>query len=130
MARVSQMVIDAVESFAEQAQEWLPCSYVYLFGSHARGCPRPGSDIDVAILIPEVPGRDENPRRIEECRSRMWMIGSQCSDDMSAHLIESQHDVTGFAETVVNTGICIAKPKAKKNEILPQPEWINSFYGW
>jgi predicted nucleotidyltransferase len=45
---VPREALDAVASAMAAAHPWVEA--VYLFGSRARGCARPGSDVDLAVL--------------------------------------------------------------------------------
>lgn len=105
MKKVSPMVIDAVEKFALEAKEVLPCCAVYLFGSHARGYPRPGSDIDVAVIVPEVKGSTEDPWVFMAASDELWRIATEIDDSIEPHLIEARNDRSGFLGTIVSTGM-------------------------
>lgn len=106
--KVDPMVIDAVERFALEARKSQPSCAVYLFGSHAKGCPRPGSDIDVAVVVPEIRGSAEDPWAFMNASDELWRIASEIDDSIEPCLIETRHDRSGFLSTIVSTGLRVA----------------------
>ena len=48
--KISKKIIQRVNAYAKFINKDIPISGVYIFGSHAKGKAKPGSDIDVAIL--------------------------------------------------------------------------------
>ena len=51
MARSLQEIKESVKRFNECISRQLPVRKVLLYGSYAKGCPRAGSDIDVAVFL-------------------------------------------------------------------------------
>ena len=106
--KVDPMVAEAVGAFAEQAVRMHPGCAVYLFGSQAKGCARPGSDIDVAVVVAEVEGSASDPWRSMAAADELSLAASLIDYGIEPHLIESMHDRAGFLSVVVETGLRVA----------------------
>lgn len=52
MAAITPQTEAAVRTYAEQVKKDIPISAIYVFGSHAKGSARKGSDIDIAVFSP------------------------------------------------------------------------------
>jgi predicted nucleotidyltransferase len=74
---------------------------IYLFGSVARGRIRPGSDVDVALLLP--PGRKLSPDELLATMSELEGLTHR-SVDLSVLNTETQ---LVHAKEVVTTGVCL-----------------------
>ena len=102
------MVIDVSRRFAAEARRLLPSCSVYLFGSHAKGCARPGSDIDIAVIVPEIEGAAQDPWKFMAAGDQLLMTAAEIDFDIEPHLIEYKWDRSGFLGTVLDTGLRIA----------------------
>ena len=74
---------------------------IYLFGSEARGRPRPGSDIDVALLLP--PGRKLS---LDELLATMAELESLTHRTVDLSVLDTQTQLV-HAKEVVTTGVCL-----------------------
>ena len=108
MAEVDPMVLDVARRFAAEAVAKHPLCAVFLFGSHAKGCPRPGSDIDIAVVVPEIEGSDENPWLFMEANHELWEIATEIDFDIEVHLVQANKDRSGFLSSIVSTGLRVA----------------------
>lgn len=59
MATLPPDIRDVVESFAKNIAAIYPGSRVILFGSYAKGTYHAQSDIDIALVLPDGYGRDD-----------------------------------------------------------------------
>lgn len=57
---VYKNVEEVVEKFTNELKKKIRVERVILFGSYARGTPRPWSDIDLAVVSPDFHGGTEN----------------------------------------------------------------------
>ena len=64
-----EIIIDAVSRLREAA----PGATIILFGSHARGEAREGSDLDFMVVEPEVKARREEMVRLRRAVGRIGM---------------------------------------------------------
>ena len=74
---------------------------IYLFGSVARGRTRPGSDVDVALLLP--PGRKLSP---DELLATMAELESLTYRTVDLSVLNTQTQLV-HAKEVVTTGVCL-----------------------
>jgi predicted nucleotidyltransferase len=74
---------------------------IYLFGSVARGRTRPGSDVDVALLLP--PGRKLSP---DELLATMAELESLTHRTVDLSVLNTQTQLV-HAKEVVTTGVCL-----------------------
>ena len=74
---------------------------IYLFGSVARGRTRPGSDLDVALLLP--PGRKLSP---SDLLATMAELESQTRRSVDLSVLNTQTQLV-HAKEVVTTGVCL-----------------------
>ena len=74
---------------------------IYLFGSVVRGRTRPGSDIDVALLLP--PGRKLSPG---ELLATMAELESLTLRTVDLSVLDTQTQLV-HAKEVVTTGVCL-----------------------
>jgi len=82
------------------AQEFNP-KQILLFGSYLDGTPNKYSDIDIAIIFDEYPGLGS----WWDGAARMQAIRREINDtDIEPHLMELNHDDSGFARHIQKTG--------------------------
>jgi uncharacterized protein len=89
-----------------KAYKWLVNEYfdvtdVILYGSYSNGTQREDSDIDIAVVVDDVTGNyfDTVPL--------LWKLRRQISNLIEPVLICRKHDVSGFLNEVIQTGIRI-----------------------
>ena len=85
---------------------------IYLFGSVARGRTRPGSDVDVALLLP--PGRKLSPDELLATMSELEALTHRTVD---LSVLNTQTQLV-HAKEVVTTGVCL---------FARSQEWIRAF---
>ncbi|MEX0987584.1 MAG: nucleotidyltransferase domain-containing protein [Bacteroidales bacterium] len=75
---------------------------VYLFGSYAKETNMEDSDIDVAIVVNDIPGDffAVNPL--------LWKLRREIDDRIEPILIEKNNDTLGFLDEIKRNGIEIA----------------------
>jgi hypothetical protein len=82
---------------------------VYLFGSHARGEARPGSDVDLCIVAE---GAEEQLRAAADFRHAMWPVRPGLSFTLipitPGRLAEKRAAGDPFFQTVLKEGVLIA----------------------
>jgi predicted nucleotidyltransferase len=73
---------------------------VILFGSYVNGNPHEYSDIDIAVLVNNIEGEEWYNSRIllQRIRRNLDFI------DIEPHLLDENHDPSGFVEHVIKTG--------------------------
>lgn len=73
---------------------------VYLFGSYSKGRPHPGSDIDVAVIVPRVEGDFLTES------AKLWRITMDVNTLIEPVLIE-ECNPSPLYEEVLQTGVAV-----------------------
>ena len=73
---------------------------VYLFGSYSKGCARPDSDIDIAVVVPRVNGD------YLSTAAALWRITMDVNTLIEPVLIEELHP-SPLYEDILQTGIAV-----------------------
>ena len=73
---------------------------VYLFGSHSKGCARPDSDIDIAVVVPSITGDYLSMAAL------LWRITMDVNTLIEPVLIEEVHP-SPLYEDILQTGIVV-----------------------
>jgi len=107
---VDSAALDLALRFGIVAQKHFPDSYVYLFGSHAKGIATLRSDIDVAVIVDSIKGAEENPHLILDAKFMLHGIAFEDFHPVEAHLIEADRCQSGLLGTVLATGIQLLEP--------------------
>ncbi|MCL1891522.1 MAG: nucleotidyltransferase domain-containing protein [Coriobacteriia bacterium] len=107
------MIYDLALSFGVEAQKLHPRSYVYLFGSHAKGKARSNSDVDVAVIVERI---DEPANSLDE--SVILTLLAEDFYPVEAHLIEAAECTSGFLGTILDTGIKLLGPAETQRTAL------------
>ena len=71
---------------------------VYLFGSYSKGCARPDSDIDIAVVVPSINGD------YFTTAAHLWRITMDINTLIEPVLIEEIHP-SPLSEDILQTGI-------------------------
>ena len=93
---------ETVKATAEQyanavKKEFTPYAIV-LFGSHVNGSSHHESDIDIGIVFNGFVGD------WRKTSSRLWNLAYDISWDIEPHLLDAEHDSSGFVKHVFKTG--------------------------
>ena len=81
-------------------QSWGGAAKVYLFGSYSKGCARPDSDIDIAVVVPRVKGD------YLSTAASLWRITMDVNTLIEPVLIEEVHP-SPLYEDILQTGIAV-----------------------
>lgn len=73
---------------------------LYLFGSHARGDPQPDSDVDVLVVLDEVPRYGVEIERTSEAVGRLALRHGVALSRVFVTEREWRHGVSGFLANV------------------------------
>ena len=88
--------------YSEKVKKVLNPVSIILFGSYVNGNPHEWSDIDIAVLVNDIKDEDWYDTRI-----LLWGIKGDFIDafiDIEPHLLNPNHDPSGFVEHVIKTG--------------------------
>jgi len=84
--------------YADEVKKFITPTSVILFGSYANGTPHEWSDIDIAIVMNGFEGD------WLETSSHLCGLCRKVSIDIEPHLMDEQHDRSGFLEHIMKTG--------------------------
>lgn len=73
---------------------------VYLYGSYSKGCARPDSDIDIAVVVPSINGD------YYSTAAHLWRITMDVNTLIEPVLIEESHP-SPLYEDILQTGIAV-----------------------
>ena len=93
-------VIDIVRQYKELVQAHYAQADVYLFGSYSKGNARPDSDIDVAVIVPEL------KEDFLKASALLWSLTWNLNTLIEPVLIETIHP-SPLYEDIIRTGIRI-----------------------
>ena len=92
---VRKIVVD----YSSEVRKMFNPTRIILFGSYVNGTPNELSDIDVAVLVKDFEGDWDN--------TLTKLYGLKWADeftDIEPHLLDENHDPSGFVEHVIKTG--------------------------
>ncbi len=93
-------VVTVVRKYKQLVASHFDKATVYLYGSYSKGTAHPNSDIDVAIVVPEVKGD------FLAASSVLWSLTWNVNTLIEPVLIEEKHP-SPLYEEVLKTGIRI-----------------------
>lgn len=93
--------IELVTKYRKAVIEIFPDAITYLFGSHAKGCQKEDSDIDVAIVLPKL-----SQNYLLDDAPRLWRICADINPDIEPVMLELNENTPLYNE-VMKHGILI-----------------------
>ena len=90
-----------VEEYARIVAREMPDCEVLLFGSYATGRQREYSDIDAAVIVPEIEGD------FFTIAARLHHLRNDIEPMIEPHLLSRKDDESGFLAEVERTGVVI-----------------------
>ncbi len=92
-------VLNIASKYADSVRNILSVRGIYLYGSWARGTAEKDSDIDIAVIV------DELPDDYLGTLALLWKLTRGEEIDIEPVLLESDDDKSGFLKTILKTGI-------------------------
>ncbi|MCL2048753.1 MAG: nucleotidyltransferase domain-containing protein [Defluviitaleaceae bacterium] len=91
---------EIAQNYSKEVIKVLSPDKIILFGSYANGVPHTESDIDIAVLVKDLHGKEWYNARI----LLQKIIRKKDFFDIEPHLLDETQDPSGFAEHVIKTG--------------------------
>lgn len=95
-----RQVVNIARQYKQTVVNAIGPAKVYLFGSYSKGCARPDSDIDIAIVVPSINGD------YYSTAAHLWRITMDVNTLIEPVLIEESHP-SPLYEDILQTGIAI-----------------------
>ena len=95
---------EIAQKYSEEVRKVFAPLSVILFGSYVNGTPHEWSDIDVAVLVDNVGDDEWYNARILLQDIRWDKHNGKTFIDIEPHLLNPNHDPSGFVEHVIKTG--------------------------
>ncbi len=94
-------VLNIAKDYAASVRRVVDASDVFLYGSYARGTATKDSDIDIAVIVQQMP--EDYLRTM----ATLWKLTRGVSDNIEPVLLAADDDASGFLSTVRKTGIAV-----------------------
>jgi predicted nucleotidyltransferase len=94
-------VLKLAKKYADGVREELKVQSVVLYGSQAKGTSKENSDIDIAVIVDDVPGD------YLDSVAFLWRLSRKVSADIEPVLLTAADSDSGFLHTVQETGIAV-----------------------
>lgn len=95
-----RIVVGIAKKYKRAVVNAIGLAKVYLFGSYSKGCARPDSDIDIAVVVPSVSGD------YLSTAAALWRITMDINTLIEPILIEENHP-SPLYEDILQTGISL-----------------------
>ena len=93
-----ETAIARVKQYAAVVRQNFPVKKVILYGSHAKGKARDGSDIDVAVVVRRVEGN------LSILEAKLFKLRRDIEPMIEPVLLEEDNDPSGFLAEILRTG--------------------------
>lgn len=94
-------VLNIAREYANAVRGVMDTKGIYLYGSYAKGTAREDSDIDIAVVVDQIP--DDYLSAV----SKLWGLTRAVGDAIEPVLLTEQDNQSGFIQTVYKTGISV-----------------------
>ena len=95
-----EQVIDIVREYKRLVNTAIDDAQVYLYGSYSKGNAHANSDIDVAVVVPQVKGD------WLDVSAQLWMLAPQVNYQIEPVLIEKRF-ASPLYDDVMRTGVAV-----------------------
>lgn len=96
-----KQAMNIAKKYASAVRKTFSVCDIILYGSYARGTATENSDIDIAVIV------DQLPNDYLSAASLLWKLTREIDDGIEPVLLTADDDASGFLTTVRNTGIAI-----------------------
>lgn len=92
-------VLNLAKKYAAIVRQELDARSIILYGSQAKGNPTESSDIDIAVIVDDIPGD------YLDSVALLWRLSRKINADIEPVLLTAADSDSGFFHTVRETGI-------------------------
>ena len=94
-------VLTLARQYADAVRSTMEAKSIFLYGSQAKGTATKDSDIDIAVVVDDVPDDYLNVMAL------LWKLGRTVSHDIEPVLLSNDDLDSGFLKTIQRTGIAV-----------------------
>ena len=94
-------VLNLARQYANAVRERMKTKSILLYGSQVKGTATKDSDIDIAVVVEEVPGDYLNTVAL------LWKLGRAVSHEIEPVLLSNDDADSGFLQSIQLTGIAV-----------------------
>ena len=95
-----EQVIDIVREYKKLISHTIDDAQVYLYGSYSKGTARSDSDIDVAVVVPQIKGN------WLDVSTNLWLMAPQVNYLIEPVLID-RHNPSPLYDDIMRTGVAV-----------------------
>ena len=96
-----EKALNIAKKYASAVRSVVESSEIFLYGSCAKGTATADSDIDIAVVVDEVPGD------YLTTVATLWKLTRSVDHAIEPVLLTTADDASGFLRTVQQTGIAV-----------------------
>lgn len=93
--------LNIAKEYAAAVRKVIDATAIFLYGSYARGTATKDSDIDIAVVVDQIPGDYLNTM------ATLWKLTRSVSHEIEPVLLTAADDESGFLSTVQKSGIAV-----------------------
>jgi predicted nucleotidyltransferase len=96
-----EKVLSIAKEYAAAVRKVVDATAIFLYGSYAKGTATKDSDIDIAVVVDEIPGDYLNTV------TTLWRLTRLVDHDIEPVLLTPADEESGFLTTIQKTGIAV-----------------------
>lgn len=94
-------VLTVAKEYAAAVRNIMDTQAIFLYGSQAKGTAHKDSDIDIAVVVDELPGD------YLKTMATLWKLTRSVAQEIEPVLLTEKDDASGFLSAVRHTGIAV-----------------------
>ena len=96
-----EAVLSIAKEYAAAVRKVMDATSIFLYGSYAKGTATKDSDIDIAVVVNQIPGD------YLDAVSVLWKLTRSVSQEIEPVLLTPDDQKSGFLQVVQKTGIAV-----------------------
>ena len=96
-----EAVLSIAKEYVAAVRKVMGATSIFLYGSYAKGTATKDSDIDIAVVVNQIPGD------YLDAVSVLWKLTRSVSQEIEPVLLTPDDQKSGFLQVVQNTGIAV-----------------------
>lgn len=93
--------LTVAREYAAAVRNIMDTRAIFLYGSQANGTAGKDSDIDIAVIVDDLPGD------YLKTMATLWKLTRSVAQEIEPVLLTAKDDASGFLSTVRHTGIAV-----------------------